>query len=209
MADINVQDLVNLEALISRLTVAYDQYFAGGLKKEPYELVKQVEDLFRTANRPSIKNPAYHFRYNSILARYNAQKHVWDRRKRAMEGGEPVKVYGVKTIAKTAQKEVHGPRREGPAFHYPAKEPDTFLFVIKEKGLPDHLATEIYERYVSLRRRNNEPVEKVGFETFRKTLTQHVAKLQEKAGGAPVSLRLETQESKTKITAKPARHKKG
>jgi hypothetical protein len=183
MAENQVQDLNALEGLISKLQVAYEQYLAGALKKEPLDIVRQIEDSIRALGRTDMRNPAISFRFNSLRARYNSYKHVWEKRARQkIEGAAPPKPWGVKPAT-----------REG----------DTYTGIIPEGPLQDRQATDIFNHYIDLRKKCNEPVDKIRAENFKAILSENISKLRQRTGCKTVAVRVDIQDQRSRISAKP------
>ncbi len=182
MAEDPIAEITILGELIAKLQILYEQYFSGSLNREPLDIVRQAEDIIRAYSRNPIQNPVLRFRFNNFVARYNAFRNVWDRRRKKVEGAA-VKSYGLKN-----QKEA---------------DPDRFVYVMSEERPPEKRLSEIFKQYIDLRRKCNEPVDKIRFENFKAVLTEQIAKMKQKSGAAAVVLSLEILDKKSKISAKP------
>jgi hypothetical protein len=81
------EELDDLEHKLLKLKVEYEQYFGGGLKREPIVLRAEIE---RTVQRFLSAPPTgtrYKFRFNTLVARYQAYRALWGRTLRELEAG--------------------------------------------------------------------------------------------------------------------------
>ncbi len=181
MAEASGKELTILEQLIIKLQVAYEQFFTGGTKTEPLDLVKQAEDIIRNCSRGQIKNPAVRFRFNGLMARYNSYRSVWDRRKRRFEGEATPRAYSLK----------------------PSREEDVFTVIISETQLTDKQTNAVFTHYLEMRRKCGEPVDKLRAENFKAILSENIAKIRQRTGCSSVMVRVDIHDNKSRILAKP------
>ncbi|HEY5998284.1 MAG TPA: hypothetical protein VI078_03170, partial [bacterium] len=81
------KDIAQLETLLRQLAREYDLFLCGQQRIPPEKMEKEVQALVGAyASRP-LQNSTLSFKYNSLVARYNAQKTVWSRRLREREEG--------------------------------------------------------------------------------------------------------------------------
>jgi len=86
LEDIDEQ-LVNLEINIKRLRIEYEQFFKGAMRREPYQLLGQVQKtITRFASDPP-RRVAQKFRFNSLVARFQCLRQMWGRVQREMDQG--------------------------------------------------------------------------------------------------------------------------
>jgi hypothetical protein len=79
--------LRDLEEYLSRLRVAYEQYFAGALKREPQDLRARVQRIVTRFVNDAPRNSGQKFRFNQLNARYQAYRQLWGRILREIEAG--------------------------------------------------------------------------------------------------------------------------
>lgn len=81
------EDLKQLDQFITRLRVAYEQYFAGVLKREPFDLRAKAQKIItRFMNQPP-RNSGYKFRFNQLNAKYQSYRQLWGRNIRQIDAG--------------------------------------------------------------------------------------------------------------------------
>jgi hypothetical protein len=175
------REIASLNGLIQKLQVSYDQYFAGALRREPLEMVREAEGIIDSLGRGRVENPVMRYRFNGLVARYNSFKSVWERKKREREGAAPHRVYGLKTE--------------------PGEE-ESFSYIIEAGKLNDKQAREIFDHYKRLRRHCGEPVEKIRFENFKASLSDHILRIFREAEGGAVLVKLDIHQSKARISAR-------
>jgi hypothetical protein len=81
------ENLKELDQFITRLRVAYEQYFTGALKREPLDLRAKAQKIItRFMNQPP-RNSGYKFRFNQLNAKYQIYRQLWGRTVRQIEAG--------------------------------------------------------------------------------------------------------------------------
>jgi hypothetical protein len=80
-------DLEALEHKIHRLRIDYDQYFMGSARREPSQLRGEVQKtITRYASEPP-RNTQLKFKFNALVARFQALRALWGRTQREIEAG--------------------------------------------------------------------------------------------------------------------------
>lgn len=183
MADAVLTDLALLEQLIAKLQVAYEQFFSGGTGKEPLDLVRQVEAILRTYSIGKLSNQVIQFRFNSLQARYNSLRNVWERRRKQSEGTRS-HAWGVKNIRSTPEE-------------------NQYTLVVTESSLLKGQVDELFGHYLAIRRRSGEPVDKIRRENFAAILAENVKKIRARSGCSAVLVKVDIHENRSRISAKP------
>jgi chromosome segregation ATPase len=81
------EEIKELEILISRLRIEYEQFFRGAVKREPTVLRGKVQKIItRFVNEPP-RSSSHKFRFNALNARYQAYRNLWGRTQRELETG--------------------------------------------------------------------------------------------------------------------------
>lgn len=81
------EDLPQLERLVGDLITKYEQYFIGLEKREPLQMLADVEKLVRRYTGAPINNTMYKHKYNMLVARLNTYREHWNRILRLIEEG--------------------------------------------------------------------------------------------------------------------------
>lgn len=82
-----VDDLTLLERQLATLIIRYEQYFIGMEKREPLQLVAEVETLVRRYAGTAINNTMYKHKYIMLTARFSTYREHWNRILRLIEEG--------------------------------------------------------------------------------------------------------------------------
>jgi len=176
-------ELQRLEAELKKLETEYNQYFAGRLRRPPWESRSRVEALVKQIDRKPIQNTGERFRFQTIQTRYSALTDLWDRALRAREEGRAGPFGPPRAAtpdAKAASKVVHVT-----SFKDPAQETDNLH--------------KLYDSLVEARQSVGE--EAVPFHKFAELVKTQVSKL--KAGGNDeVAFRVAVKDGKVAFTAK-------
>jgi hypothetical protein len=86
MSDIE-DALDELELKLKKLKIEYDQYFIGSMKREPLVTKGDVQRKIQQFLSCPPPNARYKFRFNSLVARYQAYRQLWGRAMREIENG--------------------------------------------------------------------------------------------------------------------------
>jgi hypothetical protein len=81
------EDVILLDQKLSELIIKYEQYFIGLEKREPLQLLKEVETLVRRYTGTPINNTMYKHRFTMLVARLNTYREHWNRILKLMEEG--------------------------------------------------------------------------------------------------------------------------
>jgi hypothetical protein len=91
--------LEQLEKLMDRLKVMYEQYFLGIQKLAPAQLHSEAERRLRDLTQVQLRNTALRYRFNSIQQKYGSYNSYWRRTLREIEQGKYVR-----TLQRLSQK---------------------------------------------------------------------------------------------------------
>ena len=81
------EDVIILDQKLKELIIKYEQYFIGLEKREPLQLLDEVERLIRRYSGVRITNTMYKYRYTMLVARFNTYREHWNRIVKLMEEG--------------------------------------------------------------------------------------------------------------------------
>src|SRR5258706_16160659 len=79
--------LSEIESLLKRIGVMYNQYFAGGVKLPPTQLRQQVERLLRDLTKEPIRNSSQRHKFYSLSATLASMQALWSTKMRERETG--------------------------------------------------------------------------------------------------------------------------
>lgn len=79
--------LEELDLNIKRLRIEYEQYFKGSMKREPYQLLGRVQKTITKFASDPPRRVAQKFRFNSLVARFQAYRQLWGRTMRELDAG--------------------------------------------------------------------------------------------------------------------------
>ena len=82
------EDIARLEQDLRELIIRYEQYFCGIEKREPLQLLEEVERCARRYQNQSIANSMYKFKFNSLVATLCVHRQKWTRTNRLIEEGK-------------------------------------------------------------------------------------------------------------------------
>jgi len=188
MNDFNIQsDLNQFTADLKRLEAEYNSFFAGRLRRPPWETRARVDALIKRWDRRPIETSAERFRFQTLQARYAAFIDLWDRGQRAREEGRPGPFGPAATKAPEVKKE---PPKEHRILHVTA-----FRDPIREA---DKLQA-LYESLMDARREVGEAA--LPFHRFAALVKDQVTKLRD-TGSPEVAFRVAMKDGKVNFTAR-------
>ena len=85
------EQLDQLEKLIDRLRVMYEQYFLGISKLAPAQLHTEAERRIRDVTQLQIKNTGLRYRFATLSQKFGAYNSYWKRTMRQIEQGRYVR----------------------------------------------------------------------------------------------------------------------
>ena len=183
------RDLLALAADLKRLEAEYTMFFAGRIKRPPWETRGRVEATLKRWSRGQIPGTSDRFRFEMIQSRFQALIDLWDRAMRAKEEGRPGPfAQPAPKTTKPAQPKTGEKDSKVVAvtsFKDPVREID------KLRGL--------YDSLMDARRHAGDEV--VPFHKFAALVSSQVTKLRE-GGSGEVAFRVAVKEGKVNFTVR-------
>ena len=186
-AEIN-RELTLLEADLKRLEAEYNMFFAGRLKRPPWETRARVEGTIKRLDRTPISNYGVRFRFTTLQTRFSRFIDLWDRALRAREEGRPGPLMQQRKTEPPPPDPLEDRIVKVETFHDPNRESD------KVRAL--------YDSFVKARQQAGQ--ERVAFDKFEKLVSMQVRALKEK-GGTDVAFRVAMKDGKVALTARALR----
>jgi hypothetical protein len=180
------RELSLLEAEIKKLETEYNMYFAGRLKRPPWEMRKRVEGLVKQIDRMHIPNYGQRFRFTTLQSRFAKSVDLWDRGLRAREEGRP----GPFAQPRPVEERRRQPRPEDRVVHV-----TTFEDPLKEM----EKVHQLYDNLAQARKEAGQ--EAIPFHKFADLIKNQVKSLREK-GSPEVAFRVAVKDGKVAFTAR-------
>jgi hypothetical protein len=177
------EDIRRLDVALRELKVKYDQFFAGALDRQPFELRAEVERIINRLNKQPPGKLALRFHFNALVSRFNSFSELWGKTLRTMEEGD----------------------RRSAAF--------TDRFDLRERLItrclladPDRSREELrrmHARFVAARERHGK--RGVPFEKFVRGIATQTARLRARHECDQIEVRLVESDDGVQIKARPGR----
>lgn len=177
------EDIHRLDVALRELKVKYDQFFAGALDRQPFEVRAEVERIINRISKQPPGKLALRFHFNALVSRFNSFSELWGKTLRTMEEGD----------------------HRSAAF--------TDRFDLRERlltrclvGDPDRNQEELrrmHARFVAARERHGK--RGVPFEKFARGIAAQTAKLRAKHECDQIEVRLVESGDEVQIRARPDR----
>ena len=182
--------MLHLDAEIRRLETEYNMFFAGRLKRPPFETKNRVAALIKRHDNSYIKNTGDRFRFESIQNRYYKFLELVDRQMTNRELGRPT--LGVKPQATTVPKSEQ------------AKDPNVVRFAKDAKLSQDSdQVKQLFERLAEEKKKVGE--KPVAIDRLAALVKAQVDKFG--AEGKDVAFKVATKDGKVTLTARAADEK--
>jgi hypothetical protein len=176
------EDLQKLDLNIRRLRIAYEQYFGGGLKREPILLRGAVQKLIKRYSDIAMQKYQHRFMFNSLVSRYNVFCEVWGKRLRELE---------------------EGPRRTGPG-QARARDHLVAAHRFQDADRDHRMLRQLHAEFLQARRRSGGTRTNLSFEKFVQGVSAQVDQLKKRTGCGQVELRLVVSaDHKVQLKARP------
>lgn len=177
------EDVTVLDQKLNDLIKKYEQYFIGLEKREPLQLLGEVEKLVRRYAGTPINNTMYKHRFTTLVARLNTYREHWNRILKLMEEGRYSRD---RFISDLHLRQKGKPERQ-----------ETDAPVANANADIDRLVDEFREA----RRACNLPVEMITRELVAATIEKQRPALVAKLGTENVAFRVVIEDGKPKLKA--------
>jgi hypothetical protein len=172
-----------LELALRELKVKYDQFFAGALERQPFELRAEVLRIIDRITRHPPRQLALRFHFNSLVARFNSFSERWSKTLRTMEEGD--------------HRTISAAERAG------LKEWLLTRCVVRDAERSQKDLRRMHARFVEARRRHGKRA--VPFEKFARGIASQTARLRAKHECDQIEVRLVESGDGVQIRARPGR----
>jgi hypothetical protein len=181
------RDLLALAADLKRLEAEYTMFFAGRIKRPPWETRGRVEATLKRWSRGHIPGTSDRFRFEMLQSRFQSLVDLWDRALRAKEEGRPGPFAqpAQASQTKTKEKEKDSTVVHVTSFKDPVREMDKL-----------HV---LYDSLMEARRHAGDEV--VPFHKFAALVSSQVTKLRQ-GGSAEVAFRVAVKKGKVNFTVR-------
>jgi hypothetical protein len=180
-----VEDLAHLELQLKTLITRYEQYFIGLEKREPLQLLSEVEKMVRRYTNAPISNTMLKHKFVMLTARFNTYREQWNRILRLIEDG---KYFRDRFIRDLHQRQ----RTAAPSAREAVRQPS-------HDNELDRLFNELREA----RKNCHMPVESLTRDMVAATIEKSKPALIAKLGTDDLSFRIVVENGKPKIKAGP------
>jgi hypothetical protein len=181
------EDIARFEQNLNDLIIRYEQYFLGLEKREPLQLLDEVERAARKYQGFQIINTMQKFKYNSLVARLNSYKQYWTRILRLMEEGKysrdrfKMEMHLKQTVAAPPEKQSGSPAASG----------------------IDPEAQRLYQQYVEARKSCGLPVGNITPEAIAAAIEKQRPAIISKYRCSKVEFKVVVEDGTPKIKARP------
>jgi len=181
-------DVILLDQKLNELITKYEQYFIGLEKREPLQLLAEVEKLVRRNTGVPINNTMYKHRFTTLVARLGTYRERWNRVVKLMEEGRYSRD---RFISDLHQNQKGVPKRKETEAPFSSAEADL-----------DRLVQEFREARTAC----NLSADKITRELISTTIEKQKPLLAEKLGTDNLAFRVVIENGKPKLKAGLRKH---
>ena len=200
------RELAVLNEAIRRLNAEYDAFLYGSVGKPPIASRRHVEQMFRRLSGSASDSAADHYQLSTLEGRFATLCERWERLQAEKEAGlrPGIRAGFVSQLSPAPAAEGH------PAGRSPASSPNAPPSASVKSGRRAGSASDrdLFERYVSARRRKGEDVDGYRLEDFLARLAEEREKLRQRLGGKEVEFDVAEREGRVRLVARPKERKK-
>ena len=200
------RELAVLNEAIRRLNAEYDAFLYGSVGKPPIESRRHVEQMFRRLSGSASDSAADHYQLSTLEGRFATLCERWERLQAEKEAGlrPGIRAGFVSQLSPAPAAEGH------PAGRAPASSPNAPPSASVKSGKRAGSAADrdLFERYVSARRRMGEDVGGYRLEDFLARLEEERERLRQRLGGDEVEFDVAEREGRVRLVARPKERKK-
>ena len=170
------EQLTRLEDDIRRLKIEFDIYFNGASKRPPYDTKGRVETILKRLGDDRSLSFAERYRFNTLMARYNAFRDLW---RRTMQGREEGKD-PVSAARATAKREA-------------VESFSKTTLVCHDANREVEIVKNLYDALVDAKTKCGEPTEDFSFPRFHRLIASKAESLKERLKCERVSFSVDVE----------------
>ena len=195
--------LAELEKMLKRLGILYNQYLAGATKVPPSQLRLQVERILRDLTKETMRNSTLRHKFHSLSATYASMQALWSAKLREKETGQrPGRHKAGDTVMRFSERRVRGFLQEQAAGKAKAGARKAAEAEKNEAAAREPTGIEkLYEKIAAFQRSANQPQTFQSPEQLGKFLAVQKAKIEQQTGVQGVHLRVVVEDGKLKFKA--------
>ncbi len=180
--------LTRLEDDIRRLKIEFDIYFNGASKRPPYDTKGRVETILKRLSDDRSLSFAERYRFNTLMARYNAFRDLW---RRTMQGREEGKDPVSAARASAKREAVEGFSKT--------------TLVCQDANREVEMVKNLYDALVDAKTKCGEPTEDFSFPRFHRLIASKAESLKARLKCERVSFSVDVEGGHVSFKARAER----
>jgi hypothetical protein len=179
-----------IEAELVALRVAYEQFFLGVERQPPREAHKALKQRMNRLQATFVRQTAAKFRVANLHTKLVTYERLWERTIMEMENG-------------TYRRDVYKARRKTVQPPTPAPAAAPAAAAPQAVPLTDQKLKAVYDAFITAKRRCNEDVSKLSFDSLASTLRKQVPALLKQHNASGVEFKVVIKDGKAVLRAVP------
>ena len=200
------RELAVLNEAIRRLNAEYDAFLYGSVGKPPISSRRHVEEMFRRLSSSQSDSAADQYRLSTLEGRFATLCERWERLQAEKEAGlrPGIRAGFVSHLSPVGAADVPA-AGQAPA---PAPNAPPPASVESDREVGSAADRDLFERYLSARRKTGEDVGGYRLEDFLARIAEERGKLRERLGGGDVEFDVAERDGRVRLVARPRGKKK-
>ncbi|MFZ5468642.1 MAG: MXAN_5187 C-terminal domain-containing protein [Myxococcota bacterium] len=183
-----------IEAELASLRAAYEQYFLGLDRQPPSRKHAELKKRVRALQTSFVRQTSAKFRTQSLLSTFLTYERLWNRTLQEIEAG---------TYRRDLFKaKLHSQKRPEPAKKAEEAKPAPAV-PAPPSGLSDEKLRAVFNAYVTAKKRCNEDVSSLTYDTMAATLRKQVPALLKQHNAQGVDFKVVIKDGKAVLRALP------
>ena len=205
MKNEHLETLNQLEEKLRQLKVQYDMFFAGSRPLPPSEDRKRLETRLRELESTRIRDNAVRFRFNNFLNKYTMLRELWGRQMREKEEGPMDYRKRAEALSEEARERAARERTPTGSDGRRVTSSDGRSYIkVEGSGDSDHLL-ELHRDLAAASRAAG--TKEISLGQLSAMIDTQVTGLKKKYGSADIGFRVEVENGKVKLKARPLQEK--
>jgi len=201
------EDLNQLERDIRQLKIEYEQFFGGGRKRPPTEIVWRIEQVIkRYAEKGSQLNFGQRFKLNNLTSSFAKQSDVYRKKMKAKEEGTVQRHYGA------AAREIEAERQRSRPAPPPPPPPEErraaaarageTVLSYSDPAKEGEKVKQLYDALIDAKQKAGEKTDNLTLDNFTKFVSNKADQLKGQKGNKEVEFAVSMEDGQVKLKAR-------
>lgn len=198
------EDLNQLERDIRQLKIEFEQYFGGGRKRPPTEIIWRIEQMIkRYGEKGSQLNFGQRFKLNNLTSTFAKYNDMYRKKMKAKEEGTVQRHYGAaaREIEAARQQAQPPPPPEPERRSASARAAETVVSYA-DPSKESEKVKQLYDALIEAKKKAGEKTDNLTLDSFKKFVSSKADQLKSQKGNKEVEFAVSTEDGQVKLRAR-------